>query len=96
MPVEWFRSFGIKFIADENEFDGFEFAGLENSAGVTFGLLHYNQSPPEGTTLMLPMSVSTPDHVLDMIRTVAKEFDIPMSSFQWKPARGAAGAPAPG
>lgn len=78
-PLSWFSPFGIKFERGEDDLDAYCFAGLEGPGGLAFGLLHYNAEPDGQTTLLLPEAVASGDHLVQVIATLSKHFDIPLS-----------------
>ncbi len=81
VPIEWFEPFGVELHRDEDDLDRYRFACLENNAGLTFGLLHYDQAPAGETTSLLPDSIADEAALRPTILAFAREFDLPLQSF---------------
>ncbi len=75
----WFKRFGVTFVRDEDDLDGYEFAGI-SIMGLACGLLRYDHSPAAETTVLGPEGVPTDR----LVHACAGAFDLPLDRFAWR------------
>ncbi len=75
----WFKRFGVTFARDEDDLDGYEFAGIA-IRGLACGLLRYDHSPASETTVLGPEGMATDQ----LVRAFAGAFDLPLERFAWR------------
>ncbi len=75
---EYFAQFGVVFAREEDDLDSFQFAGI-SVRGCVIGLVKHDHLPIEGTTILLPHTVS----VEQGTALLAEEFSLPIDRFHW-------------
>ena len=76
---EWFKTFGIDFVRDEDDLDSYEFA-CTDVKGLMCGLLRYENAPQDETTILFPDGAP----VDRSIEQFARAFDLRLDSFRWQ------------